>query len=116
MLHRVGHVRTDVSEERSSSSIRVPPKRRSLQEPHGVTSQNTAFFTVTAVKSSNLTISVAVSRLANHTVRRGRRRHCKLLRVEGVAWPAQRILTAVNLGFLDCSRYFFHQVAPGLSS
>jgi hypothetical protein len=33
----------------------VPPKRRYLQEPHGVTSQKTPFFTVTAVKSSNLT-------------------------------------------------------------
>jgi hypothetical protein len=29
----------------------VPPKRRFLQEPHGVTSQKTAFFIVTAVKT-----------------------------------------------------------------
>jgi hypothetical protein len=29
-------------------------KRRFLQEPHGVTSQNTAFFRVAAVKTSNL--------------------------------------------------------------
>jgi hypothetical protein len=29
-----------------------------------------------------------------------------LLRVEGVAWSAQRIHTAVNLGFLDRSSYF----------
>jgi hypothetical protein len=29
---------------------------------------------------------------------------------------AQRIPTAVNLGFLDRSRYFFIQVAPQLSS
>jgi hypothetical protein len=35
----------------------VPPKRRFLQEPHGVTSQKTSFFTVTAVKASNLTIT-----------------------------------------------------------
>jgi hypothetical protein len=34
-----------------------------------------------------------------------------LLRVEGVPWLAQRIPTAVNLGFLDPSRYFFIQVA-----
>jgi hypothetical protein len=27
--------------------------------------------------------------------------------VEGVAWTEQRIPTAVNLGFLDRSRYFF---------
>jgi hypothetical protein len=38
------------------------------------------------------------------------------LRVEGVAWSAQRIPTAVNLGFLDQSRYFFIQVASQLSS
>jgi hypothetical protein len=36
----------------------------------------------------------------------------KLLLVNGVAWSAQRILTAVNLGFLDRTRYFFIQVAP----
>jgi hypothetical protein len=35
----------------------------------------------------------------------------KLLRVEGVACWAQRIPTAVNLGFLGRSRYFFIQVA-----
>jgi hypothetical protein len=33
----------------------VPPKRRFLQEPHGVTTQKTPFFIVTAVKTSNLT-------------------------------------------------------------
>jgi hypothetical protein len=33
----------------------VPPKRRFLQEPHGVTSQKTPFFIVTAMKTSNLT-------------------------------------------------------------
>jgi hypothetical protein len=44
------------------------------------------------------------------------RSYCQLLRVEGVAWSAQRIPTAVNLGFLDWSCYFFIQVAPQLSS
>jgi hypothetical protein len=39
-----------------------------------------------------------------------------LLWVEGVAWSAQRIPTAINLGFLYRSRYFFIQVAPQLSS
>jgi hypothetical protein len=34
----------------------VPPKRRFLQEPHGVTTQKTPFFIVTAVKTSNLTL------------------------------------------------------------
>jgi hypothetical protein len=33
----------------------VLPKRRFLQEPNGVTFQKTAFFIVTAMKSSNLT-------------------------------------------------------------
>jgi hypothetical protein len=33
----------------------VPPKHRFLQEPHGVTSEKTLFFIVTAVKTSNLT-------------------------------------------------------------
>jgi hypothetical protein len=34
----------------------VPPKRRFLQEPHGVTTQKTPSFIVTAVKTSNLTL------------------------------------------------------------
>jgi hypothetical protein len=38
------------------------------------------------------------------------------LPIEGVAWSVQRIPTAVNLGFLDRSRYFSIQVAPQLSS
>jgi hypothetical protein len=29
----------------------------------------------------------------------------QLLQIEGVAWSAQRIATAVNFGFLDRSRY-----------
>jgi hypothetical protein len=33
-----------------------------------------------------------------------------------VAWSAQRVPTAVNLGILDQRRYFFIQVAPHLSS
>jgi hypothetical protein len=60
MLRRMASVRTDVSEELSTSFIRVVPssqicvtlmmgryvlpKRRFLQEPHGVTSQKTPFF------------------------------------------------------------------------
>jgi hypothetical protein len=67
----VALVRTDVSEELSASFIRVtrigelgttlavtrnrPPKLRFLQEPHGLTSQKTPFFIVTAMKTSNLT-------------------------------------------------------------
>jgi hypothetical protein len=39
-----------------------------------------------------------------------------LLRVDGSAWSAQRIPTAVNVGYLDRSRYILIQVAPQLSS
>jgi hypothetical protein len=45
-----------------------------------------------------------------------RRSWCQPLRVEGVAWSAQRIPTAVNLGFVDRSRYFFIQGASQFSS
>jgi hypothetical protein len=58
MLRRVALVKTDVSEELSASIIRVArigELDRFLQEPHGVTSQKTPFFIVTAVKTSNLT-------------------------------------------------------------
>jgi hypothetical protein len=59
-------VRNDVSAVPGVSVIRVtkigelvhrqvPPKRRFLQEPHGVTTQKTPFFIVTVVKTSNLT-------------------------------------------------------------
>jgi hypothetical protein len=34
----------------------VPPKRRPTQALHGATSQKTAFFIVTVVKTSNLTL------------------------------------------------------------
>jgi hypothetical protein len=56
---------------------------------------------------------------ANYTDRAtaaGRRSYCQPLRVEGVGWSAQQIPTAVNLGFIDRSRYFFIQLAPQLSS
>jgi hypothetical protein len=66
MLRRAALVRTDVLEKLGASTIRVirigeigttlaVTKRRFLQEPHGVTSQKTPFFIVTAVKTSNLT-------------------------------------------------------------
>jgi hypothetical protein len=38
-----------------------PPKRRFLQEPHGLTSQKTAFFIATVVKASNLTLNLRVA-------------------------------------------------------
>jgi hypothetical protein len=62
--------------------------------------------------------SVAFSPQANYTERPplvGEVR-ANFLRIEGVAWSAQRIPTAVNLGFVDRSRYFSIQVAPQLSS
>jgi hypothetical protein len=45
-----------------------------------------------------------------------RQSYCQPLRVECVAWWAQRIPTFVNLGFLDRNRYFFIQVTHQLSS
>jgi 7,8-dihydro-6-hydroxymethylpterin-pyrophosphokinase len=63
MLRRVALVRTDVSEELSASFIRVTRIGELgtlaitswfLQEPHGITSQKTPFFIVTAMKT-NLT-------------------------------------------------------------
>jgi hypothetical protein len=39
----------------------VPPKRRFIQDLHGAPSQKTAFFMVTAVKTSNLTYSLTHS-------------------------------------------------------
>jgi hypothetical protein len=35
---------------------------RNLQEPHGVTTQKTPFFIVTAVKTSNLTEEIIITR------------------------------------------------------
>jgi hypothetical protein len=83
MLRLEALVRTDVSEEFNASFIKmtridelgttlavtsnrrtlrsviwrryVLPKRGFLQQPHGVTSQMTGFFIVSAVKTSNLT-------------------------------------------------------------
>jgi hypothetical protein len=58
--------------------------------------------------------------LANYADRPSDRRllakQCQLLRIEGVAWSAQRIPPVVSLGFIDRSRYYFFQVAPQLSS
>jgi hypothetical protein len=64
MLHRVALVRTDVSEEPSTSIFRMTRigelgttlavTSNRLQGPHGVASQKTAFFIVTAVKTTDL--------------------------------------------------------------
>jgi hypothetical protein len=58
MLRRVAFVSIDFRRNLSLPSSKwqeVSPKRRFLQEPHGVTSQRTAFLIATAVKTSNLT-------------------------------------------------------------
>jgi hypothetical protein len=68
MLRRVALIRTDISEELSTSFIKVTiigelgttlavtsNRRRFLKEPSSVTSQKTPFFIVTAVETSNLT-------------------------------------------------------------
>jgi hypothetical protein len=82
MLHNVAPVRTEVSEERSASIIRVTRIGElgttiaitsnqnttacecqllvTATEPQGITSQKTAFVMVTAVKTSNLTLKSSV--------------------------------------------------------
>jgi hypothetical protein len=57
MWHRVEVVLIDVSEERIASILRVEGKIFLFSTPHlhGATPQKTASFTVTAVKTSNLT-------------------------------------------------------------
>jgi hypothetical protein len=69
-------------------------------------------------KKTGLTKLRGRSPQANYTDRATAacRRNRQPLRVESVAWSAQRIPTAVNLGFLDRSLYFYIQVAPQLSS
>jgi hypothetical protein len=47
----------------------VPPKRRFLQKPQGLTSQKTPFFIVTAVKTSNLTYFFILSFLCDAAIR-----------------------------------------------
>jgi hypothetical protein len=54
----VAVVRTNTSEERIASVIRVKRINElatTLALPHGVTFQNTSFFIITAMKTSNLT-------------------------------------------------------------
>jgi hypothetical protein len=70
MLRRVALVRTDISEELSASFIRVTrigelgttlavtSKRRTLQEPHGVTSQKTLFFMTGQLIMSRIVIVI----------------------------------------------------------
>jgi hypothetical protein len=48
---RIGELGTTTLMKEALSSSR----RRFLQEPHGITSEKTPFFIVTAVKTSNLT-------------------------------------------------------------
>jgi hypothetical protein len=92
MLRHVALARTDVSEELSASIIRVKridelgttlavtsnrdtPQRNTnrlcilvcdtlwfIQEPHGVISQKTTFFIVTAVRTSDLILGLTVSK------------------------------------------------------
>jgi hypothetical protein len=59
LLRRVARVSTVVSEEPGAAVIRVTKIGElgtTQQEPHGVTTQKTPFFIVTAVKTSNLTL------------------------------------------------------------
>jgi hypothetical protein len=63
MLCRVAIVRAEVSEELNASFIRMTRiGGRFLQDQHGVISQKTAFFIVTAVKNSNLPMLLPVQK------------------------------------------------------
>jgi hypothetical protein len=58
----------------------IPLKRRFLQEPHGVTTQKTPFFIVTAVKTSNLTSTIRIIKSrrmmwAGHVARIGEKKN-----------------------------------------
>jgi hypothetical protein len=44
-----------------------------------------------------------------------RRIKCQLLRIEVVAWPAQRIATAVNLGFLEPELLLCHSSSSSVN-
>jgi hypothetical protein len=44
-----------------------------------------------------------------------RRSKCQLLRIEDVAWSALRILTAVNLDFLDPEPLLFHSCSSSVN-
>jgi hypothetical protein len=68
---------------------------------------------VLAVEEQTKTNSVAISQ---HRTLPTEDRRGRLLRLDGVAWSVPRTPTAVKLGFLDQSRYFFFQVAPQLFS
>jgi hypothetical protein len=60
---------------------------------------------------------VAFSSQAYHTDRATagcRRSQWQLLRIEGVAWSAQRVPTAVNLGFLDPEQLLFHSISSSV--
>jgi hypothetical protein len=44
-----------------------------------------------------------------------RRSYCQHLRIEGVAWSAQRIHAAVNLSFLDPEPLLFHSSSSSVT-
>jgi hypothetical protein len=125
MLRRVVFVKTDVSEELSASFIRVTrigELGTTLQEPHGVTSQKTPFFIVTAVKNLKSYLRYSPLLLVRKRTRATERPPpveqywCQLLRMKGyrvvsTAEPPRPLI----FSFLDRSRYFFFQVAAHLS-
>jgi hypothetical protein len=68
------------------------------------------------IKQKTKSVFYSESEIYRPTVAACLRSQCKLLRVEAVAWSAQRIPVAVNLSFLDWSHFFFIQAAPQLHS
>jgi hypothetical protein len=69
----------------------VPPKRWFLQEPHGITSQKTTFFIVTAVKTSYLTYCLPM-----YAVRAYVKGHISISAISIINCPTTPILSSIN--------------------
>jgi hypothetical protein len=88
----------------------VPPKRRLTQDLHSATSQKTAFFIVTAMKTSNLTFQLLFSRLMSLVSPSVGRVNCcclhrrvilgfRLHKTRGHIFPATTLTTQCLRGF-----------------
>jgi hypothetical protein len=71
-IQRARNVSSNWQLKHAAKKRYFPPKRRFLQEPQGVTSHKTAFFIVTAMKTSNLTFTAhpKVARKQTSTLKR----------------------------------------------
>jgi hypothetical protein len=93
------------------NGVSVYPTHRFCLNSVWETSANLQFIVPVAISKTNLR-----GELYRPSDRRLSAKLVPTFADRGVAWSAQRIYTAVNIGFLDRSRYFSIQVAPQLSS